>query len=1124
MKKISNPLWVLDNCCYQIFGWKLALLLSLTTLFVIDATASGLSEEISAPTGKESKFDPIIGTAMEKSVEKNTFYSDKTKKDTYQFNVTGTVTDTNGQPLPGANIVEKGTTNGVQTDFDGNFSLSLADENGTLVVSYIGFAAKEIPVDGQSTFTIALEESAAGLDEVIVVGYGSQSKESLTGSVATVDEEELNAVPTGGDAASRMQGRVAGVTITTNSAPGGNAVVRVRGVGSINNNDPLYVIDGVPTTTGLSGVNPNDIESMTVLKDAASSAIYGSRAANGVILVTTKRGSKGRKPSLSLSVRSGVQRANNNINLLNTEEVGLLKWQKFTNDGLEVGDPGWGDLQYGNGATPQIPDYIFPNGRMEGEVDESLYNFGDPYYGITRANKQGTDWLDEIFTVAPIQEYNLSVSGGTEDMNYAISGGYLNQEGILNHTGFDRYSLRANTDINITDWFKVGQSLSLTRSNRKGNLSTSAIEYALRTHPIIPVYDIRGNFAGTQSKGTGNAQNPVAILYRDKDDFSRQLRILANVYLQFNLTDDLSFKTMLGVDSNNRKAEDRTLANPEFTQTNFNNSLELSHNEGFQYNFTNTLNYSKTIREDHSLDVLLGMEQIKNRLEYFAAGRSSFAFTDLDYMILNAGTENQTNEGFFDEWALFSFFGRVNYNYKGKYLFEAVARRDGSSRFNEENRWGVFPAFSAGWRVSDEKFMADVDWLNSLKLRVGWGQNGNDNVGNYNAYSTYRADGFESYYNLSGSGSTSTQAGFHAYKLGNPDSRWETNTTTNIGVDFSILDYRFDASVDVYTRKTTDMLYPDVKPDTWGALELSSVNVGEMRNSGIDLIMNYRSDIDSPLQYTISANLSHYKNEVIRLNDNPDEIRFGNSLLNDTYTATTPGRPISSFFGYIVDGYFNTQEEVDSHAPYNPDVSGVDAYSRPGVFKYRDVNGDGVIDPDDRTFIGSPHPDLSYGLNMNFKYKNWDMTMFFQGVLGNDLVNFSSRTVLFNRFDGNYLKKRLYESWTPERYQNGDRITVPISLNDDSVMQRPSTFFVEDGSYFRMKNFELGYSFSEKVLEKLGGLNRFRIYLQTTNLFTITNYSGIDPETSSGDDRQIGVDSGLYPPSQIFMMGININL
>ena len=1038
--------------------------------------------------------------------------------------IKGRVTGESGEGLPGVTVIVKGTSIGTVTDFEGNYSLTIPEgtENTVLVYSFIGFTGQEVPVNNRAVINTVLLEDVEALKEVVVVGYGVQEKATLTGAVATVGEEQLNAVPTGGDAASRLQGRVAGVTVTTNNAPGGGAVVRVRGIGSINNNDPLYVIDGVPTTAGLSGINPNDIESMTVLKDASSSAIYGSRAANGVIVVTTKRGKSG-KPTFSFDARYGVQQASNQIDLLNAQEIGELKWQRFRNDGLTPGGPGWGDIQYGNNEFPVIPDYIFPAGAIEGEVDESLYNFGNPYYGITRANKEGTDWLDEIFSVAPIQEYNMALSGGTDNINYALSAGYLDQEGILDYTGFSRYTLRSNSDIKLSDYLKIGQSLSVAYTDRTGNTGTGAIEYALRTHPILPVYDIQGNFAGTQSKGTGNSQNPVAILYRDKDDFSREMRVLANIYANIDFARDFSFRTLLGVDLNNNRRKDRDLANPEFTQTNFNNHLTENQSERLQYNWTNTLDYNKTINDNHNINVMVGTEAIRSNYEFFDAGRSRFAFTDLDYMILDAGTENQVNGGYFDEWALFSYFGRVNYNYKEKYLVEGVIRRDASSRFTEENRWGTFPAFSVGWRIIEEGFMEDINWLSDLKLRAGWGQNGNDNVGNYNAYSTYRSDGRESYYNITGASSSSSAAGFHLYKLGNLEGQWETNTTTNIGVDVAMFDYRFDASLDVYRRTTSDMLYPDSRPDTWGALVLPSINIGEMKNKGLDLIMSYRSKAGNDFQYTISGNLSHYKNEIVQLNNNPAEVRFGNSLLNEVYTASTAGRPISSFYGYVVEGIFNTQEEVDAHPKYNPSIEGNDPYSRPGVFKYADVNGDGVITPDDRTFIGSPHPDLSYGLNLDFQFKNWDMTMFFQGVTGNEMINFVNRGILFNRFDGNYLTTRLYESWTPERYANGEEITVPITTNNDAIMQKPSTFFVEDGSYFRMKNLEIGYSLPSQVLSKLGGIKRLRVYLQTTNLFTITNYSGLDPETSSGNDRHLGIDSGLYPTPQIFMGGVNLN-
>lgn len=1034
--------------------------------------------------------------------------------------ITGVVSDDKGELLPGVSVILKGTQRGTTTDIEGAFTVNVPDNQGVLVFSFVGYVSQEITIGNQVKLEVKLASESRSLDEIVVVGYGVQEKKTLTGAVSAINEKDLRAVPTG-DAAARLQGRVAGVSVTNSSEPGGGSTVRVRGVGSINNNDPLYIVDGVPTNTGLTGINPNDVESMTVLKDASAAAIYGSRAANGVVVVTTKRGKQG-KVKLSLDARYGVQRASNKLDMLNSEELGQLLWQRKRNAGLTVGGAGWADAQYGNGATPVIPDYVFPGGAMASQVDENSYSYPSPYNGITRANKEGTDWFDEVFSAAPIQEYNLSIGGGGEKSNFAISAGYLNQQGIVDYTGFKRYSLRANSDFSATSWLKVGQTIGATLADREGSIGAQPVTFAIRQHPLIPVYDIRGNFAGTKAPGTGNGQNPVAMLYRAKDNLSRQMRVMGSVYAQIDFSKNFFFKSLFGVDYNTTRTKVRVLADPEWTQSTNNNILTDGQRSIFQYNWTNTINYSKTINENHKINILAGLEAIRNRDEIFQASRSTFPFTDLDYMVLDAGQKDISNSGTFDEWALFSYFLRFNYDYKGKYLLEATARRDASSRFSEANRWGTFPAFSAGWRLAEEPFLKDVRWLSDLKLRAGWGQNGNDNVGNYNSYTTYRAAGLESYYNISGISSTKSDAGLHLYSLGNPAGKWETSITTNIGVDAVFFNNKLEANIDIYKRRTTDMLYPDSRPDTWGGVVLPSINVGEMQNKGIDVILSYRDKIGKDLEFSIGANLSHYKNEVVTLNNNPKEIRFGNTLLNEVYTATTAGQPISSFYGYIVEGIFNTQEEVSQHAKYNPDINGRDTYSMPGVFKYKDVNGDGKITTEDRTFIGSPHPKLSYGLNIGVNYKNWDLTTFFQGIAGNQLVNFTNREILFTRHESNYHKSRLYESWTPERYANGDKITLPMTLANDNNMQKPSTFFVESGRYLRMKDFQVGYTISNKMAEKIK-VDRLRVYFQTTNLFTLTKYSGLDPEVTEPNDGHKGVDAGVYPVPQIFMLGLNLN-
>lgn len=1035
---------------------------------------------------------------------------------TTQIEVKGKIADEAGAPLEGVTVKVKGQQgSGVTTGADGSFSIA-AGEKDVLQISMVGYEPIEISVNGRGSIdAVTLKVSATGLNEVVVVGYATQKKASLVGAVATISSDDIAVMPDA-NVAARLQGRVSGVTVTNNNTPGGTPLVRIRGFGSINNNDPLYVIDGVPTTEGLASINPNDVESMTVLKDASSSAIYGSRASNGVILITTKKGKSG-KPKLSFTTRVGTQWNKNKMDVLNPQESGELGWLQYRNDGLQVGDVNWGNPMFGYGANPVIPDYVLPIGKMEGDpaVDEALYQWPRPYYGIIKANKTGTDWYDEITNASPlIQEYNLGVSGGNEKTSYSFSFGYMNQTGIVKHTGFERFSLRSNVDAQVTSWLKFGEALGVAYTDANGianNNDLNPVSLAARTSTMMPVTDIRGNWAG--------GWNPAALLYRNKDDYGRRLRVLGNAYAQATFAKSFTFKSLVGIDYNSGRTLDRNLIMYESTDAAASHVLSQSYNGGLQYNWDNTLNYNKTFGGDHNLNVLLGTSVVSSYSENLVGSRSTFALTDLDYMVLNGGEKDPAASGAFDEWYTFSYFGRLNYDFQGKYLLEAVVRRDGSSRFSEENRWGTFPAVAVGWRLSKEKFMQNIGWITDLKIRGGYGRNGNDNVGNYNIYSTYRANQFEAYYNIAGNSTTSTQAGFRKYRLGNPAAKWESTTTTDIGLDAVLFNSRLEFNFDVFTRRTTDMLYPDQKPATFGLVELPSVNIGEMENKGFDVSLAYRDQIGKDFSFGIQGNLSHYKNKVISLNNKPGEIRFGSTLRNSIYNASMAGQPISSFYGYIVEGIFNTQDDIAKHAKYNPDANGVDTYSKPGMFMYKDVNEDGKITPADRTFTGSPHPDFTYGINIDLKYKNWDVTMFFQGVQGNQLANY----LLWDGFAGVSTKRHLYESWTADRYANGDKITMPIITRDVTQLHLPSSFFLEDGSFFRMKSLSLGYNLPSSLASKLN-IRGARIYGQATNLFTLTKYTGLDPEVTPVNNLTLGIDNGVYPTSQTIMFGIDINL
>jgi len=1054
--------------------------------------------------------------------------------------LSGTVIGEDGVPIPGVTVVVQGTTVGTITDMDGKFAFSAPADAKTLIVSYIGMKTQDIVIATQTNFKVTLLADVIGVDEVVVVGYGTQQKKSVTGAVSTVSSDEIKAIPTA-NAASRLQGRVAGVTVVNDNTPGGDATVRVRGFGTVNNNSPLYIIDGVPTEGGLSRMNPNDIESMTVLKDASSSAIYGARAANGVIIITTNRGKKG-AAKLTFDARTGVQRTTNQLSLLNTQQYGELVWQEYQNDkylNYPTTAPWNKQYIYGSNGAVTIPDYILPTARMEGDplTNPALYDNSDtdgtPFNLITKANKQGTNWYDEIFNPAPIQEYNTSISGGNDNSNYAFSLGYLSQDGVVIHSGFKRYSMHANSDTKLTNWLSLGQTLGVAYTKREGGVGTNndegnVVSQAYRMQPIVPVYDIAGNFAGTKGESLGNGANPVAIATRNKDNWGTDLRVLGNAYVQLDLSKNLSFKSLLGVDLNNGRSKTFTIRDIEFFEAKSTNRLDEYSGYTLQWNWANTLNYKTVINGVHNIDALLGSESIDNIYEEFTAGRASYFSEDLDYRYLNVGTASIANAGYATAWRSFSYFGRLNYNYMGKYLFEGVVRRDASSRFASATRWGTFPAVSVGWRVSEEGFMeSSKSWLDDMKVRLGWGQNGNDRVDNYNYWGTLTTGLSQSYYPISG-GDNSLTSGFYTNKLGNLNAKWETTTTLNLGLDLTMLDNKLEANLDVYDRKTTDMLYAVQLPHVYGNAARPSVNIGEMENKGFDLMLTYHGEISKDFKYTVRANASHYKNNIVKLNDNPKEVLWGDGLRGNTYTISKAGSPIGSFYGYEVLGYFNSWDEANSYPAFGD-------YNAPGRFKYKDqltvdTNGDGtpdkadgIINSDDRVIIGSPHPDLTYGLNIDAQYKDFDITMFFQGSYGNELINYVSRWTDYFQFNGNRSPQRLYESWTPERYASGAKITLPISETHDTNSQLPNSSFLESGSYLRMKNLQIGYTLPKSIVSKMK-VSNLRLYVQASNLFTITKYSGLDPEVRGTNDRQNGIDEGIYPTSQTIMVGLNLSL
>jgi TonB-linked SusC/RagA family outer membrane protein len=1075
-----------------------------------------------------------------------------------EITVTGTIRDEAAQPIPGVNILLKGTTTGTTSDANGAYTLTVPDENGVLVFSFIGYATQEIPIGNRTVIDVTMASDAVALSEIVVTGYGSQSKRDITGAVSTINSEQLLSTPST-NLGQAMQGKVAGVTVGNENSPGGGVMVRIRGFGTINDNSPLYVIDGVPTKGNLNTLNLNDIESMQILKDASSASIYGSRAGNGVVIVTTKKGKAG-KPVFTYDMYAGTQRPGKFLSLLNTSEYAQLVWESRINAGAVGANGNPVHAQFGNGPTPNIPDYIFPAGAMEGDprvaqdANGNYINYSSNIDGpdfnktkwmITKANKEGTNWLDEIYNPAPIQNHQIGVSGGNESGRYAMSLNYYDQEGIMIYTNFKRYSLRANTEFNINKRVRVGENFQVAYGERvnqpNGNSQESnPTSFAFRIQPIVPVYDVSGQvFGGTRGTDLDNSRNPVADLWRNKDNRQKEVRLFGNAYAEVDILKNLTAKTSFGVDYTLFNFRNYTIRDIESAESRGSNQLQTINNYEWTWTWFNTLTYTATLNDIHKFNFLIGNEAIKDYYETYDASRTNFASDDIENRYLSGGTGVQTNNGGGSNWALTSEFAKLNYSLSDKYLIEGTIRRDRSSRFSAKNRVAYFPAVSGGWVFSEESFADNLGtWLDRGKLRVGWGQTGNQEIGYYNPLTIFSTNPITSFYDLNGS-RTSSVPGYELVQFGNENAKWETTTSTNIGLDLTLLAGKFDVSFDWYTRITSDMLFPVAAPGTAGVAAVPYQNIASMRNRGIDLALSYYGQaMNNEITYSVDANFSTYRNVVTKTTGDKNTQFFG---LNDeriqNFVVTQQDYPISSFFGYTIDGIFQTDDEAAA-APQN--LLGTNQ-NKAGRFIFRDISGpngvpDGVINTNDLSIIGNPHPDFTYGINVNVNYKGFGLTVFGQGVYGNEIFNYVKYWTDFPTFAGNRSTRMLYDSWRPGKT---DAI-LPQLTSSDQVSILPSTYYLETGSYFRFKNIQLSYTFPQTLISKVG-LSGLRLYVQGQNLITITDYSGMDPEINlrshvagndrvagnanyvPGGDRQIGVDGGAYPTAKQYLVGLNLS-
>jgi TonB-linked SusC/RagA family outer membrane protein len=896
------------------------------------------------------------------------------------------------------------------------------------------------------------------------------------------------------------------------------------------------VIDGVPTQGTLNQINPNDIESMQVLKDASAASIYGARAANGVVIITTKRGGTG-EAKITFDTYTGTQQLGKTLDLLNTKELGQFYYESEIGAGKTPGTSPSAQYKFSPTGEQTVADYIYPNvyGALPANFtytnDIADPKLGVTAFNITQANKAGTDWQREIFGPAKISNFQLGATGGTKSGKYAISGSYFNQEGILKYTSYKRYSVRANTEF-TRGKLTFGENFTVSYDERVGvpngnNNESNPIMFAIRVQPIIPVFDITGGpvdlggtntsdlngFAGSRGSNLGNAPNPLARLWRERNNVTYGTHIFGNVFAELAVIKDLKFRSSLGVEYNNFNLSAYFNRDIEAAEPRNANSLTVSNNYDKAITWYNTLNYSKEIGKN-SFNLLVGTESVYTYAVGFNAARSNFAFDDPTYRYLNlgsaAGLANAGGGATIS--ALFSQFGKINYAYKDFFLADFTLRRDRSSRVNGI---GVFPAFSLGFRMTELNFMKKLTFLDDMKVRIGWGKTGNQLIPNvYNGYTLYSPDPLNNAYDINGTGN-SIATGFDLTQFGNPNGKWETNTSTNIGIDFTFLKSKLEVILDVYDRTTSDMLTQVPIPRTAGTGSIPYVNIGEVNNKGLDLNVTFRDKVGD-FRYSVSGMFSTYKNRVVKLNDNPNATVFGFSTRLPSISITKAGLPIASYFGYIVDGVIKDDAEAATAPKFG-------SYTRAGVFKFRDVNGDGVITAADKTIIGNPHPDFTYGFNLNFGYKAFDLTVFIQGSQGNQIFNYMRYWTDFNTFQGNRSKDMLYNSWK----KPGDDALLPRLNSQDGTSQQISTYFVEDGSYTRIKNVQLTYNFPSSILSKIK-LSSAQIYIQGQNLFTFTKYKGLDPDINlraSGSDNQdthMGIDEGAFPVAKSYNVGLRL--
>lgn len=1053
--------------------------------------------------------------------------------------ITGTVSSITGERLAGVTVQVRGTNTTTQTDANGKYTIS-APSDGVLLYALIGYKGAARTISGRPQIDVSLESAVAVLEPVIVTGYTAQRRSDITGSVASVNVESAQQ-QTSSSVLQRLDGRVAGVTVENGGAPGSRSTVRIRGVTGFQNNDPLYVVDGTPVQESyLNFLNPDDIASMQVLKDGSASSIYGSRASNGVVIIETKKGRPGQQ-QITLDVRTGLATPTHGydqILMQNALDYAQVVKTSYLNAGQAVPRNIYGDPN-----NPSVPAYIWPNDGVSQScgaaaagcgtiVDPSTYSYPN---NLIMAGSPGTNWWKAVFGTGQYRDANLAISGGGDNNAYHVSLNYLDQDGTAKFTRFQRGGARINTTFNIGRT-SIGENISVSREQHHGaeGLTDDVVGEGgivgknIFMQPVVPVHDIGGGWASGKATGLGNQSNPAKVNYYAASNIATNDRMFGNVFATIDAGHAISLKTKFGFNLAQGSFHGYSPATPEDQEPTNIDGINENYNNFSEATWTNTLNYARTMNQ-HNITLLLGQEAIKNNSRLESASCASLRNNDvnnryIDDALCDPTSKNVSSLG--NKGALLSFFGKADYNYGDRYFLSATVRRDGSSTFSPDNRWGTFPAFALGWRLSRESFFQNLP-LQNIMLRFGYGVTGNQNIPT-RIYDTYGGGRGDTFYDIGGTGST-IQPGFKTTSLGNTNLKWEENKSTNLGLDFEFAQSKGNVTVDVYRRNTDNLLFDPPQPATGGSAAPPILNIGSMRNTGIDFSIGYHTV--GTTVWSVTLNGSHYKNEITKI-DGVQDFFFGrgSSVVREQNAVRNElGHPLGGFYGLVAEGYYT--DSLDA-APF------WDSGARPGRIKFKDLDGDGQITAADRTFIGSPHPDFTSGLDLAMRRGNWEVSATVFGSFGGQIFNTQKYWYAFRYFDTNVAKDMLTASAQLDGPCNDATATCSGKLtnpdakyprldNSDSFSRQFSSYWVESGTYVRLRTLQVSYNLPPAAIRWIPAA---RVYLQAENLLTFTGYSGLDPALpvpasggNTGDirDEARGIDQGIYPSNKIITIGIS---